>query len=116
MLARANYACLLALTRSDRCVLALLLVRVDCAVLCCACGAKKAKKFRKAPQQIILSSATRPMTMETRCCNVFFPNYSKKKPAEDTLVPPLWGKRRKTFVFQDYMFTLLFAAEFALSR
>ena len=36
MLARANSACLLALSRSDRHLLALLLVRVDCAVLFCA--------------------------------------------------------------------------------
>ena len=35
MLARANSACLLGLSRSDRRVLALLLLRVDCAVLCC---------------------------------------------------------------------------------
>ena len=33
------------------------------------------------------------MTMETRCSKVMFPNYSKKKPAEDTLVPPLCEKR-----------------------
>ena len=39
------------------------------------------------------------MTMETRCSKVIFPNYSKKKPAEDTLVPPLWGTRGKMFVF-----------------
>ena len=25
------------------------------------------------------------MTMETRCSKVIFPNYSKKKPAEDTI-------------------------------
>ena len=37
----------------------------------------------------------RPMTMETRCSKVIFPTYSKKKPAEDTLVPPLWGTREK---------------------
>ena len=37
----------------------------------------------------------RPMTMEMRCSKVFFPNYSRKKPAEDTLVPPLWGTREK---------------------
>ena len=36
-----------------------------------------------------------PMTMETRCSKVIFPNYSKKKTAEDTLVPPLWGTRGK---------------------
>ena len=36
-------------------------------------------------------------TMETRCCKVLFPSYSKKKTAEDTLVPPLWGKREKMF-------------------
>ena len=41
----------------------------------------------------------RPMTMETRCSKVFFPNYSKKKPAEDTLVPPLWGTRGGMFCF-----------------
>ena len=58
MLARANSVCLLALSRSDRRVLALPFVRVDCAVLCCcACGAKKAKKFRMVPQQILFSSA-----------------------------------------------------------
>ena len=39
------------------------------------------------------------MTMETRCSTVIFPNYSKTKPAEDTLVPPLWGTREKMFVF-----------------
>ena len=38
--------------------------------------------------------------METRCSKVIFPNYPKKKPAEDTLVPPLWGTReKKCFVF-----------------
>ena len=40
-----------------------------------------------------------PMTMETRCSKVIFPNYSKKKPAEDTLVPPLWGTRGKNVHF-----------------
>ena len=39
------------------------------------------------------------MTMETRCSKVIFPNYSKKKPAEDTLVPPLWGTRGKNVRF-----------------
>ena len=37
--------------------------------------------------------------METRCSKVIFPNYSKKKPAEDTLVPPLWGTREKNVCF-----------------
>ena len=37
--------------------------------------------------------------METRSCKVIFPNYSKKKPAEDTLVPPLWGTRGKNVRF-----------------
>ena len=37
--------------------------------------------------------------METRCCKVIFPNYSKKKPAEDTLVPSLWGTREKNVCF-----------------
>ena len=35
----------------------------------------------------------RPMTMATRCSKVFFPDYSKKKPAQDTVVTPLWGTR-----------------------
>ena len=40
------------------------------------------------------------MTMETRRSKVTFPNYPQKKPAEDTLVPPLWGTReKKMFVF-----------------
>ena len=47
MLAQANSVCLLELSRSDRRVLAVLRARVDCAVLCCACGAKKTKKFRE---------------------------------------------------------------------
>ena len=38
----SNQLCLLALSGSDRRVVALLLVGVDCAVLCCVCGAKKA--------------------------------------------------------------------------
>ena len=37
----------------------------------------------------------RPMTMETRCSKVFFPNYSKNKSAADTFVPPLWETRGK---------------------
>ena len=37
--------------------------------------------------------------METRCSKVIFRNHSKKKPAEDTLVPPLWGTQEKLFVF-----------------
>ena len=41
----------------------------------------------------------RPMTMETRCSKVIFPNYSQKKPAEDTLVPPLWGTREENVCF-----------------
>ena len=39
------------------------------------------------------------MTMETRCSKVIFPNCSKKKPAEDTLAPPLWGTRGKNVCF-----------------
>ena len=42
-----------------------------------------------------VNAKVRPMTMETRCSKVVFPNYSKKKQAEDTLVPPLWGTREK---------------------
>ena len=57
------------------------------------------------------------MTMETRCSKVIFANYSTKKPAEDTLVPPLWGTRDFFFLFFfDDLFTLLYAAELALSR
>ena len=57
------------------------------------------------------------MTMEARCCKVVFPNYSKEKSAEDTLVPPLSyeenGKIR--LVFNYYLFALLHAAELVLS-
>ena len=45
------------------------------------------------------SSEVIPVTMETRSSKVIFPNYSKKKPAEDTLVPPLWGTRGKNVRF-----------------
>ena len=41
----------------------------------------------------------RPVTMETRCSKVIFPNYSKHKPTEDTLVPPPWGTREKNACF-----------------
>ena len=37
--------------------------------------------------------------METRYCKVLFANYSKKKSAEDTLVPPIWGKRETNICF-----------------
>ena len=37
--------------------------------------------------------------METRCSRVIFPNYSKKKPAEDSIVPPLRGTREKNVCF-----------------
>ena len=45
------------------------------------------------------TTGLRLMTIETRCSKVIFPNYSKKKPAEDTLVPPLWGTREKNVCF-----------------
>ena len=57
---------------------------------------RRSRSCRCVKQEIYIL-AVRPMTMETRCCKVFFPNYSKKKTAEDTLVPPLWGKRKKVF-------------------
>ena len=44
------------------------------------------------------------MTMETRCCKVSFPNFSKKKSAEDTLVTPLWGKQEQTVCFFQDLF------------
>ena len=48
-------------------------------------------------------SLLRPMTMETPYSKVIFPNYlySKKKPAEDTLVQPLlcMGKTGKKGLF-----------------
>ena len=58
----------------------------------------------------------RPMLTETRCCKVFFLNYSKKKSAEDTLVPPLWEKGGKYLFSKYYLFTQLHAAELELSR
>ena len=42
-----------------------------------------------------------PMTMETRSSKVIFQKYSKKKPTEDTLVPPLWGTREKNVRFSS---------------
>ena len=57
-----------------------------------------------------------PMKMRTRCSKVIFPNYSKKKLAEDRLLPPPWGTREICLLFRDYLFTLLYAAELALSR
>ena len=53
--------------------------------------------------------------------NAMFQSYVsklfEKKTAKDTLVPPLWGTREKNVLFyQDYLFTLLYAAELALSR
>ena len=57
------------------------------------------------------------MTMETRCFKFLFSNYS----GEDTLLPPLRGKRgknilRSIFILFYYLFTLLYAVELALSR
>ena len=37
-------------------------------------------------------------TGKTGSCKILFPNYSKKKPDEDTPVPPRWGKRETMFV------------------
>ena len=59
---------------------------------------RRSRSCRCVKQEIYIL-AVRPMTMETRCCKVFFPNYSKKKTAEDTLVPPLRGKREKKVCF-----------------
>ena len=39
-----------------------------------------------------------PMLMETRCCKSLFPNYSKRKSAEDTLVPPLCEKLESEYI------------------
>ena len=65
-------------------------------------------------------SDVRPITMETRCCIVFFPNYSKNKSAEDTPVPPLWEKRGEYACFllrsNFYLLMRLHAAEPVLSR
>ena len=47
MLVRANSVCLLALARSDRRVLALLLVRVEWAGLCCAVLAGQRKQINR---------------------------------------------------------------------
>ena len=50
------------------------------------------------------------MTMETRCSKIILPNYSKKKPAEDTLVPPLWGTREKTCTWYVFLGVFVHAA------
>ena len=52
--------------------------------------------------------------METRCCKVFFSNYSKNKSAEDTLVHMLWEKRGGDVCL--FLFMRLHAAEPVLSR
>ena len=55
--------------------------------------------------------------METRCSKVFFSNYSKKKPAERYARTAAMGNTgKKCLFFYDYLFTLLCAAELALSR
>ena len=57
--------------------------------------------FRRADRWQWKGDVLRPMTMERRCCQGFFPNYSKKKSVEDTdtLEPPLWEKQGKMFFF-----------------
>ena len=63
MLARANSVCLLALARSDRRVLALPLVRVDCAVLCWR--SKENKEIQEAsPTNDIIVGNYRPRRPE----------------------------------------------------
>ena len=51
----------------------------------------------------VIAENSRPMTMETRCSKVFFPNYtpeySTEKPAEGTVVPPLWEHGILFFAF-----------------
>ena len=56
------------------------------------------------------TTGLRLMTIETRCSKVIFPNYSKKKPAEDTLVPPLWGTREKNVCFSRIICCLLYTS------
>ena len=51
VLARANSVCLLALTRPERRVFALLVMRVNCAALCCAVlclGSKENKEIQES--------------------------------------------------------------------
>ena len=47
----------------------------------------------------VIFETLRPMTMETRCSKVFFPNYSKKKPAERYCPTAAIGDTGKMFVF-----------------
>ena len=60
MLARANSFCLLAVSRSDRRVLALLLVVVERAVLCCAvlAGQRKQRHSGRFPNKTLSSENT----------------------------------------------------------
>ena len=61
---------------------------------------KKSKFLENAWYQARLKGKKcSPMTMETRCSKVIFLNYSKKKQAENTLVPPLRGTREKNVCF-----------------
>ena len=66
---------------------------------CQICGRKLRDRDTAVHGNTYTGTALRPMTMETRCSKVIFPNYSKKKPAEDTLVPPLWGTREENLCF-----------------
>ena len=43
--------------------------------------------------KVLKSANTRPMTMEARCCKVFFPDYSKKQSAELYSRTAAMGKR-----------------------
>ena len=59
-------------------------------------------------------STLRPVTMETRRSKVFLGNYSKKKPAERCSYRR-YVEHGKMFVILGLLFTLLYAAELALS-
>ena len=54
--------------------------------------------------------------METPCSKVIFLNYSRKNRLKIRSCHRYGEHAENFFVFQDYLFTLLYAAELALSR
>ena len=63
------------------------------------------------------TSAVRPVTMEAQCSIVIFPNFLKKETGSRYPRTAAMGNTgKKCLFFEDYLFTLLYAAELALSR
>ena len=57
------------------------------------------KVWKPQPTWLVANWLGLRPTTEPRCSKVIFPNYSKKKRAEDALVPTLWGTRETNVCF-----------------